>query len=199
MYPEVVQLNPRSSSSQREKERERETANTLIGRRLNFHDGHPRYFARGFVFLPLRTRNLARILGTWHAFNIMGKRVLRGISLEAGSETVKRVDLQVLTFLAAIPIAPPQNDRHFFLRRSLPLVEEKRFPSITVIIVINVEYETSFRKWFEFLLWKLFRFFSFWLLPFVSAAKYMVKVFQTVVFILTKEIVIYLFIYFWSS
>lgn len=82
----------------------------------------------------------------------MGKRVLRGISLEAGSETVKRVDLQVLTFLAAIPIAPPQNDRHFFLRRSLPLVEEKRFPSITVIIVINVEYETSFRKWLEFLL-----------------------------------------------
>lgn len=120
--------------STRERERKRETANTLIGRRLNFHDGHPRYFARGFVFLPLRTRNLARILGTWHAFNIMGKRVLRGISLEAGSETVKRVDLQVLTFLAAIPIAPPQNDRHFFLRRSLPLVEEKRcFPRLLLL------------------------------------------------------------------
>ena len=54
--------------------------------------------------------------------------------------------------------------------------------SITVISVINVEHETSFRKSLEFLLRrKLFRFFFF-----------------SFKFILTEEIVIYLFI-FWSS
>lgn len=122
--------------------KERKTLSS--SRRLNFHDGHPRYFARGFVFLPPRTRNLARILGTWHAFNIMGKRVLRGISLEAGSETVKRwftgFDASSRDTNCSPAKRPP-----FFLR-SLSLVEEKRFFSIIIINVIN---KSSMKRVFE--------------------------------------------------
>lgn len=105
----LVQSSPRSSSSGLPTG-VREGRRTLSSvRRLNFHDGPPRYFARGFVFLP--PRNLARILGTWHAFNIMGNVSSGGISLE-GSEIVKRVDLQV--FHASLPRCSSANGRHFF-------------------------------------------------------------------------------------
>lgn len=68
--------------------------------------------------------------------------------------------------------------------------------SITVISVINVEHETSFRKSLEFLLRrKLFRFFFFYLLPFVSAVKYMLKVFKIVQVYFDRGNC-YLFIYF---